>query len=277
MNTWFKNAVLAGAALAALGLGSPVLSQEPLVVSLGQTDCTQFYVGDPAIGELTVPDGSGKATDGDHFNGLLAVNIKITRGTREEPAMVDAVAIANPLTAAPPEPFGTVILHTGNGNTVGYIFPLGTESVTRLAGPDVSSGIITKLRFCTLGTTAILPPPPTFSACPLSDTNLANSCARSNSVAFLYIDPGSPELGLQPGQPPALCVCSNKVTARDCVPSGLGEPGSCQPQDASGNSLRQIATTNIEEIARIRVNPLCTLHCFSLDGMRLCQQYCLEE
>lgn len=107
------------------------------------------------------------------------------------------------------------------------------------------------------------PPPPTptqLAACPLDSEPLADNCTASGQDSFfIFHDPTKPFVA------PAECACTN-VTSEACIDA----LGADQCFEAGENIRRASGITIVN-----KPGSFCTVYCYSLDGVRLCQEFCV--
>ncbi len=106
-----------------------------------------------------------------------------------------------------------------------------------------------------------------FAACPFDEATVRADCAATQSGFYIVhsiVDTQSP---------PAACPCPegspNPVVTRPCV-DGPGE-------DSCFSKTAIVRRASDETIMNISRNPLCTIYCYSLDGIRICQEFCLPD
>ncbi len=146
-----------------------------------------------------------------------------------------------------------------------YPYPPGAIRDTGLTGPTL--GKIVRARFCFGGPAAALA---ALAPCPLTAAELNASCAASPANYFVFLNPGTSDLGPVDGVGPAVCT-SPGVTATLCDPSDRAAANACFPEVDPLDALG----TNVDEIVSVE-GSTCVIHCFTIDGVRLCQELCFQ-
>ncbi|MDH3473034.1 MAG: hypothetical protein OEM59_05030 [Rhodospirillales bacterium] len=284
MKSWLMKAFMAGAAVAALGAGSPALAQivqqQATVLTANHTTCQELFADDPVpVFELVVPPSGGGDATGVFSDGVLKVDVSVTKGTKLEPTTLDWESL--PLMAdGMPTGVRAVVTQLGIGKSKIYLYPKNALFDSGLTGPSSSSNKIVRTRFCYGGTTPTLAK---FATCPLqgpysdSGSELRDACDQSGALFFFYYDILTSDAGPREGEGPALCRCTD--TFFTCNPSLFREQGACFGTDAQGNPLgngivESAVAAESNNLVRYDFNPRCRTKCYDLDGVRVCERYC---
>ncbi len=285
MRAAFGIAIMAGLALVAEGLASSAAAQNAVVLTMKQTTCLELFATDPLVRELAVPNQSGGSAQGFMTDGVLGVNVVITRGTKTEPTLLDWQSV-NATTTASPVLVKAVLVQHGDGNTRAYLYPKGTYFDTGLTGPLQSRSAILKTRFCYGGSTPTLA---SLAECPLSsvigtgetESPLQRACnALFPAAYFEFVFPRGSDLGPADGVGPAFCVCPSTpertITSRICNISDPTAADACFPAATPTQAPRKAFATNVDEFVRAS-GSICSVQCSTIDGLRFCKEFCLPE
>lgn len=121
-----------------------------------------------------------------------------------------------------------------------------------------------------------------FAACPADDDQVRQIFADAGAAArdsyILAYSPGTSDSGLGDGQGAGLCAGpgfdeANGGSVRQCVTIST-DPDACFPSDPA----RAKDAFGMQTQQRVSVSgSVCTIHCFTIDGMRVCKEVCVTE